>query len=126
MSETLGSVVAARRQQMDLTQRELARKVGISNSTVSRIESDDGITPDTKTIKALAEVLGVDYYYLLALSGQIEDQPEIRVIQRAARNMDKEQKENMMTVLKAAFSVAFDNAGEDVPGMNDSPIPGGK
>jgi transcriptional regulator with XRE-family HTH domain len=40
-----------------LTQRHLARKVGISNATLSKIEHGGGAMPPT--LKKLAEVLGV-------------------------------------------------------------------
>lgn len=113
MEETLGKVISDRRQELEKTQRELARVVGISNSTVSRIESDDGITPDNNTLKKIAEYLQLDYNYLLALNKQIEDEPEIRMIQRAAKNMSPEQKENMMGILQAAFGDAFKKAGGD-------------
>lgn len=113
MNETLGQVIAQRRQEMDMTQRELARNVGISNSTVSRIEGTEEFTPDTKTLRAIANVLHIDYNYLLALSGQVADEPEIRMIQRAARNMSDDDKKKMMNALEAFFSDAFKNAGDD-------------
>ena len=49
MSVTLGSVIHDEREAAHLTQRELARMVKVSNSTISRIESDDGIHPDPPT-----------------------------------------------------------------------------
>jgi len=113
MEKTLGQVISARRQELERTQREMARAVEISNSTVSRIESDDGITPDNNTLRKIADYLRLDYNYLLALNKQIDDEPEIRMIQRAAKNMSYEQKENMMKILKAAFGDAFSNAGGD-------------
>lgn len=113
MENTLGQVISTRRQELERTQREMARAVGISNSTVSRIESDDGITPDNNTLRKIAEYLQLDYNYLLALNKQIDDEPEIRMIQRAAKNMSVDQKESMMTILQAAFGDAFANAGGD-------------
>lgn len=43
--ETLGKVIESRRTELGITQRELARGVKRSNSTISRIESDNGLTP---------------------------------------------------------------------------------
>ena len=51
MSETLGSVISRVRTERGMTQRELAKKVEVSNSTISRIEKDDGIHPDPPTLK---------------------------------------------------------------------------
>ena len=114
MKDTLGKVISNRREELGISQRGLAKKVKISNSTVSRIENDDKITPDNNTLKAISEVLQVDYNYLLALNKQIDDEPEIRIIQRAARNMDQGKKEEMLKVLKKHFEEEFGNANGDM------------
>lgn len=114
MKDTLGKVISNRREELGISQRELAKKVKISNSTVSRIENDDKITPDNNTLKAISEVLQIDYNYLLALNKQIDDEPEIRIIQRAARNMDQGKKEEMLKVLKKHFEEEFGDANGDM------------
>lgn len=113
MEKSLGKVIAERRKELEITQRELARGVNISNSTVSRIENDDNITPDNETLRAIADFLKLDYNYLLALNKQIDDQPEIRMIQRAAKNMSQEELNDMLTVLQIQFKEAFKSAGGD-------------
>ena len=114
MLETLGKVIEHRRTELGLTQRELARGVKRSNSTISRIESDNGLVPDNETLRAIAEFLRMDYNYLLALNKQIDDQPEIRMIQRATKNMNREQLDQMMGVLRKQFKDAFNKAGKDM------------
>lgn len=113
MDKSLGQVISERRTELGITQRELARGVKISNSTVSRIENDDNITPDNDTLRAIADFLKLDYNFLLALNKQIDDQPEIRMIQRAAKNMSQDQLNDMMTVLQIQFKEAFNSAGGD-------------
>ena len=113
MKETLGKVISSRRLELGFSQHELACGVKIYNATVSRIENDDNITPDNGTLKAIADFLKLDYNYLLALNKQIDDQPEIRKIQRAAKNMSSEELDKMMQILNLTFSEAFKNAGED-------------
>ena len=114
MAETLGKVIAARREELGITQRELARGITRSNSTISRIESpENDLVPDNETVRAIADFLKLDYNYLLALNKQIDDEPEIRMIQRAAKNMNQEQLEDMMAILKMEFKDAFDKAGAD-------------
>ena len=108
MNTTFGTVVAEARKAHDLSQREHARLTKISNSTISRIEADDGIQPDPKTLMALAEVLEVDYNYLLSLIGYVQDQPEVRAIQRAVTRMDPAQIEKMLRILNATFDDGFD------------------
>ncbi len=111
--KTLGSFISHRRKELNISQRELAKKVKISNSTISRIENDDNITPDNETLKRIAGVLRCDYNYLLALNKQIDDQPEIRMIQRAAKKMSPDRLKDMMTVLQASFREEFSQAGTD-------------
>lgn len=60
----IGEVIKKYRIQRKLSQRLMAMKSGISNATISRIESGL-VTPDTKTIQALNRALGVDLIGLL-------------------------------------------------------------
>ncbi|KAF1086309.1 DNA-binding transcriptional repressor PuuR [Sporotomaculum syntrophicum] len=105
---TLGKYIAQKRQAQGLSQRELAKDIQISHSTISRIEKDDGITPDNATLKALAQRLNLDYNYLLALNKTIDDEPEIRIIQRAAKKMNDAQRKKMLNILKASFGELFE------------------
>lgn len=104
--------IAIKRKAKDLSQRELANDTGISHSTISRIEKDDGISPDNATLRALAERLELDYNYLLVLNGAIDDEPEVRAIQRAAKKMSDAQKKTMLNILKAAFEDLFEEDGD--------------
>ncbi|KAF1083746.1 DNA-binding transcriptional repressor PuuR [Sporotomaculum syntrophicum] len=105
---TLGRYIAQKRQAKGSSQRELARDTQISNATISRIEKD-GITPGNATLKALAQRLNLDYNYLLALNKAIDDEPEIRVIQRAVKKMNDAQKKKMLNILKASFDDLFED-----------------
>ncbi len=104
---TLGRYIAQKRQAKGLSQRELARDIQVSNSTISRIEKDDGIYPDNATLKAIAQRLNLDYNYLLALNKAIDDEPEIRLIQIADKKMNDAQKKKMLNILKASFDDLF-------------------
>lgn len=110
MSEntTLGKYIEEKRNLHGLSQRELAKDISISHSTISRIEKDDGISPDNATLKAIAKRLDLDYNYLLALNKAIDNEPEIRVIQRAAKKMSEEDKLKMLEILKESFDDLFD------------------
>ena len=104
---TLGKYISIKRHDKGLSQRELAKDTKVSHSTISRIEKDDGISPDNATLKALASRLGLDYNYLLALNKSIDDEPEIRIIQRGAKRLDAAQKQKMLKVLNASFDDLF-------------------
>lgn len=107
MSETLSSVISQRREELGLSQRELALAANISNSTVSRIESGEQPSPKPYILSALAKNLKLDYNYLLVITSHIDDEPEIRAIQQAAKKMTREEKKEMLTVLKIAFKKYF-------------------
>ena len=63
----LGAVIAAKRKQMGLSQRQLAEQIGLNNATICKLEKDPSLTPDIRTIRLLAEALQLDYNYLLSL-----------------------------------------------------------
>ena len=50
MTTTLGTVIRNRREAAFLSQRELAHRINVSNGTISRIESGDGLHPDPQTV----------------------------------------------------------------------------
>ena len=113
MNETLGSAIARCRQKKDMSQRELAAAVNVSNSTIARIERGDSIVPNNDTLRAIAQTLDLDYNYLLALCHQIDDEPEIRMIQRAAHKMSPADKQRMLDILRLTFQDAFNSTSTD-------------
>ena len=103
---TLGSVIAERRKNAGFSQRELARRCDIDNTTISRIERDeDDLTCTPKTLKAIADALELDYSYLLALNGTIEDDRMMRLIARGLKCMSAEERSRLMMMLRDNFSV---------------------
>lgn len=110
---TLGKYIEEKRTELGLSQRQLGIDTKVSHSTISRIENDDGITPDNATLKAIANRLNLDYNYLLALNKSIDDEPEIRVIQRAAKKMSDEQKKKMLNLLKVSFDDLFNDEDKE-------------
>lgn len=63
------------RQQRNLTQRNLALKLGISNATISRAEKGS-VIPDTDTVGKIADFFGVTVDYLL---GNISEMKGIKI-----------------------------------------------
>jgi transcriptional regulator with XRE-family HTH domain len=110
---TLGRVIQAKREQLGLTQRQLAREVNLNHATISRIEGDFGRVADPSTLKVIAQALGIDYNYLLSLNNTIEDDKDMRIIARASKSMSEDDRERMMDILRSTFSTAFRNADSD-------------
>jgi transcriptional regulator with XRE-family HTH domain len=61
----LGAVVRRLRRQQDLTQEQLARRAGLTQGHLSKIEAGMRQSPTAHTIKRLARALGVPVTELL-------------------------------------------------------------
>lgn len=57
LAPSIAKLVSSRREALGLSQRELAKRAGISHTVVSRIEGGDH-SPTPKTLERLADVLG--------------------------------------------------------------------
>ena len=115
---TLGKVIAAQRDKLEMTQRQLARAVNINHATISRIENNPDIVADPSTLKAIAKALKLDYNFLLTLNNTIDDEKDIRIIARASKSMSEHERERMMDILRDNFNEAFKDADSD--GIIDS------
>lgn len=71
-NETFGEYIVRLRQSKGYSQRKLAQLTGLSNTTISRIESGITEKPDAETIKILAQSLDVDEEYMFMAAGYIE------------------------------------------------------
>jgi transcriptional regulator with XRE-family HTH domain len=73
MTKTLGSRIREARDRYGMSQAELARRIGISNTALNQIESGKTQNPGVAYIVAIARVLGVSTDSLLL--GGAEEQP---------------------------------------------------
>ncbi len=55
---SLGQYISTRRRLMNLTQEELADRVGVSKSAIAKWETDGGL-PDRDNLKRISEVMSV-------------------------------------------------------------------
>jgi HTH-type transcriptional regulator, competence development regulator len=79
---TFGQLLRDLRRTGRLTQRDVAAKVGIDFTYLSKLENDRDAPPGEDTIRRLAAVLGSDPERLLAAAGKVP--PELK--QRATRD----------------------------------------
>lgn len=68
---SFGPAVRARRLEKGLGLRELARKVGMSATYLSKVEREEFKPPAEEKVRAIAEALGDDPDELLALAGKV-------------------------------------------------------
>ena len=86
-----GMLIAAKRKEKGMTQKELAERLHISNKAVSRWETGAGFT-DVSLLEPLSEALGVTVTELL--SGGAEVQPGEELVVESTRHFSKEIMEN--------------------------------
>lgn len=63
-----GAYLREQRLALQLSQEQVGNRAGMTGKTVGNVENGR-TTPDVSTIKAIAEVLGVDAGYVLSLLG---------------------------------------------------------
>ena len=68
---TFGSQIRALRKGANLTLRELAERVGIDFTYLSKIENDHGAPPSEATIRRLADILAADPDELILLADKL-------------------------------------------------------
>ncbi|WP_433683351.1 helix-turn-helix domain-containing protein [Nocardia sp. CA-119907] len=68
-SDTLGILIADKRKHLSLTVREVARRSGLTTTTVSRIEQSTVSKPTPDALRALGRVLGIPTVDLFIAAG---------------------------------------------------------
>ncbi len=77
MNQTaIGSYIAKKRREMNLTQEQLAEKLGVSNKTISKWENGKCM-PDYSIIQELCETLSISLSELM--DGEDEAEDSVRV-----------------------------------------------
>jgi|GEM_PF-619486 toxin-antitoxin system, antitoxin component, xre family len=75
--KTLGEIIKYRRESINLSQREVARKVNIDNSGLAKIEKGERKKPSVLILKKLSMILAIDLEFLMKKAGY--EQSEINV-----------------------------------------------
>jgi transcriptional regulator with XRE-family HTH domain len=82
--ESFGQRIKRRRRELRLTQRDVAERLEIDFTYLSKLENDRGDPPGERTVRNLARVLGDDQEDLLALAGKVPEQLRERAQKDAA------------------------------------------
>ncbi len=125
----LGDFIRAQRKMMELSQRELARLMEVSDPYVSQLERGMH-EPSVRVIKALAGALNVRAETLLAYAGLLDpDQASTTVTEaiQADPHLSDDQKSTLLSVYEN-FRATAPSAGATSSGLDDdgvSPQDGG-
>lgn len=111
MKETVfGKRLKQLREELSLTQTDLARILKVSPSTIATYESRTDRIPEPEILLAIAKFFGVSTDYLLGLSDSRKGIPDpleqdwpsaVKVLRRANRHMTEEEKEFIVSILEA-------------------------
>jgi len=84
----IGNKIMARRKELDMTQEELAKRMGYkSKSTINKIENGTNDIPQSKIVK-FAEVLDTTIAYLMGWEEELEKKPDEQVEKSANKLAD--------------------------------------
>lgn len=88
------------RQKMNLTQKQLGKKLGLSNKTISNYENGDR-QPDNETLLKLAEFFGVSVNYLLGETDnpKLLDDTIVILTDKDLENMPPEVQETVLSII---------------------------
>ena len=91
MSKSLADTIKKAREKQGISQRELSRRTGIDNNTISEIEKGERKKPNAFSLKLLSMELNIDIKELMTICGyndeQIEAMEEREEVIFAIRNM---------------------------------------
>ncbi len=71
MAETFGVTVRRERERLDIGLREMAKKIGVSPTYLSKLERDQLPPPAEDKVKRIADIIGRDHDELLGLAGRV-------------------------------------------------------
>lgn len=108
---TIGRFIAKKRKELNLTQEQLAERLGVSNKTISKWETGKCM-PDYSVIKNLCEELNISVSELM--DGEEADEKSVRVyddeqildLLRRTQELEK-QKEIMTGVILIVMGIAL-------------------
>ena len=104
------------RKREGLSQQELADQLGVTRSRIGMYETAKR-EPDFEGLEAIADFFNVNMDTLMGKAptpqGERSDDPDIRRIERARKNMSDQDKQKMMNILKASFEDYFSDGYVD-------------
>lgn len=91
--EGFGALVRREREAREIGLREMAKRIGVSPTYLSKVERDEFPPPAEDKVKAIAKIIGRDPDELLALAGRVASD---------LKEIIKQQPREMASFLRAA------------------------
>ena len=119
---TVGERLKQLREKSGMSQVDFAAKLNVSKQNLYKYENDIITNIPSDKIEDAAKILHVSPAYIMGWDEPKEipnppqsDDPAIRRIERARRNMPDADKKFMMDILTRSFSEYFEDNGSDDP-----------
>jgi HTH-type transcriptional regulator, competence development regulator len=84
--KSFGALVRHEREAKEIGLREMAKKIGVSPTYLSKIERDEFDPPAEDKVRRIAEIIGRDPDELLALAGRVSSDPRKGSLRRTWRS----------------------------------------
>ena len=99
---SFGKKIQELRKEADLSQEELAKKIGTSGAIIGRYERNE-ITPSIEVAKKIAAVFNVSVAYLLDKTGELSKFKDMEMIKRweQIEKLPQNDKEHIIYVIDA-------------------------
>ena len=117
-----GTFISQKRKEKNLTQEQLAEKLGVSNKTVSKWETGKCM-PDYSVVKNLCEELGITVAELM--DGEATDEKSVRtyddeqIMDLLRRTQELEKQKNILSgVLLIVMGIALQTLSHTIGGSN--------
>jgi len=110
-SFSFGQYLVQLREEKSISQRKLAKLAGVTNSTISRLESD-AVKPDYTTLEKLSIALSVDKSLLLTKCGYSEIPENFVLIARKVGELSEEKRAEVYRIFNETIDSFFEGDEE--------------
>lgn len=101
----IGSKIKQKRKALSLTQLELAEKVGLTESSISRYESGKIATMPTSTVNKICKVLHIEPAELLGITPETSFEYDLKEILGLVDDLPSECKKDILEQIKAQINL---------------------
>ena len=101
----IGLKIKQKRKSLSLTQLELADKVGLTESSISRYESGKIATMPTSTINKICKVLNIEPAELLGITPEKEFEYDLKDILTTIDKLPQEYKKSILEQINAQINL---------------------
>ena len=103
-NKNIGEKIANAREKANLSQRKLAKLIGISNAELSKIESGEREIPNPRILRKMSKYIDLNYYEMLNIIGLgAKGTPLNPFIENYYKNLNGDELDNAWMMAKASI-----------------------